>query len=552
VHILGISCYFHDAAAALLRDGELVAAAEQERFSRRKHDPDFPAEAIAFCLRTAGIMAAELDYVVFYEKPFRRFERLLVSALATYPRSRRLFRDAMAAWLGDKLWIKDLIRHRLSVPAARILFTEHHMSHAASAFYCSPFDEAAILTVDGVGEWATTLLATGRGNEIRPLREIHFPHSLGLLYSAFTAFHGFEVNEGEYKLMGFAGHGRPVYADRVRQVIHQSADGSFELDLDYFDFHASTARMYNCRFEALFEKPSADLAASVQMVTEEVLLGLARELHRATGLKRLCLAGGVALNSVANARIMRETPFQEVWVQPAAGDSGGALGAALYAAHAGLGLPRSFTMRHAYWGDAHAEGEIAAVLGQGSRHREENLIRRSAELLERGAVLGWVQDRFEWGPRALGNRSILADPRRAAMKSVLNEKIKRREPFRPFAPSVLTERAAEWFDLPPAGGYALPFMLCVANVPDPARKLLPAVTHVDGTARVQTVCRALNPRYHRLIEAFAERTGVPVLLNTSFNLAGEPIVNTPAEALSAWQRSGMDALVIGDYLVEKG
>jgi carbamoyltransferase len=551
VYILGISCYFHDAAAALLRDGELVAAAEQERFSRKKHDAGFPAEAIAFCLRAAGIPAGGLDYVVFYEKPFRRFERLLVSALATYPRSRRLFREAMAAWLGDKLWIKDLLRHRLGIPASRILFAEHHLSHAASAFYCSPFDEAAILTVDGVGEWATTLLATGRGNQIRPLREIHFPHSLGLLYSAFTAFHGFEVNEGEYKLMGLAAYGRPVFADRVRQIIRQSADGSFELDLDYFDFHTSPARMYNRKFEAIFEKPGADLAASVQSVTEEVLLGLARELHRATGLKRLCLAGGVALNSVANARIMRETPFEEVWVQPAAGDSGGALGAALYAAHAGLGLPRGFTMQHAYWGEAHARAEIAAVVGKDSRHSEESLIRRSVELLDSGAVLGWVQERFEWGPRALGNRSILADPRRTGMKSLLNEKIKRREPFRPFAPSVLSERAATWFDLPPAGVYATPFMLSIANVPDRARELLAAVTHVDGTARVQTVCRSVNPRYHRLIEAFGERTGVPVVLNTSFNLAGEPIVNTPAEALSAWQRSGMDALVIGDHLVER-
>jgi carbamoyltransferase len=445
VYILGISCYFHDAAAALLRDGQLVAAAEQERFSRRKHDAEFPFDAIAFCLRVAGIAAADLDYVVFYEKPFRRFERLLVSALGAYPRSRKLFRDAIVTWLGQKLWIKDLIRNRLGVLASRILFAEHHLSHAASAFYCSPFAEAAILTVDGVGEWATTLLATGRGTEIHPLREIHFPHSLGLLYSAFTAFLGFKVNDGEYKLMGLAAYGRPIYADRVRKLIRLSADGSFELNMDYFDFHASAARTYNSRFEALFGKADADVAASVQLVTEEVLLHLARELHRATGIKRLCLAGGVALNSLANARIMRETPFEEVWVQPAAGDSGGALGAALYATHAGLGLPRRFAMEHAYWGEEYGPEEIAAALGIRERRPDDVLLERAVELLDKGAVLGWVQGRFEWGPRSLGNRSILADPRRTGMKEILNRKIKRREAFRPFAPSVLDERVTEFF-----------------------------------------------------------------------------------------------------------
>ena len=558
MNILGISCYFHDAAAALVRDGELVAAAEEERFTRRKHDFSFPAHAIDFCLRAARIPAEALDYVVFYEKPFWKFERLLASALETYPHSRKLFREAMVSWLGDKLWIKDLIRARLGIPAARVLFAEHHLSHAASAFFCSPFDEAAILTVDGVGEWATTSLALGRGTEIRPLKEIRFPHSIGLLYSAFTAFLGFEVNEGEYKVMGLAAYGKPNYADRVRKLLRIAADGSFELSMDYFSFRHSPERMFNAKFEALFGpagRADANVAASVQLVTEEALLALARELHRETGLKRLCLAGGVALNSVANARIMRETPFEEVWVQPAAGDSGGALGAALYASHAALGLPRRLPMRHAYWGEEHAATAIERTLREaGVRCRclsEDRLIERTADLLDAGAVVGWTQGRFEWGPRALGNRSILADPRRAGMRELLNAKIKQRELFRPFAPSVSAGQAAEYFDVPPAGRHAAEFMLCVARVLPGAREVIPAVTHVDGTARVQTVTAAANPRYHRLIEGFANRTGVPVLLNTSFNLRGEPIVNTPAEALSAWQRSGIDALVIGDYLVER-
>jgi carbamoyltransferase len=559
VNVLGISCYFHDAAAALVRDGELVAAAEEERFTRRKHDARFPEHAIAFCLRAAGLDARDLDCAVFYEKPFQKFERLLVSSLEAYPRSGRLFREATISWLGDKLWVKDHIRKRLGIPASRILFAEHHLSHAASAFFCSPFEEAAILTVDGVGEWSTTLIAEGRGPRIRPLKEIRFPHSIGLLYSAFTAWLGFEVNEGEYKVMGLAAYGKPKYADRVRRLLRVSRDGSFELDLDYFDYHRTPARMFNGRFEALFGpagRQDPDVAASVQLVTEEAVLALAREAYAATGLGTLCLAGGVALNSVANARIMRETPFCDVWVQPAAGDSGGALGAALLASHAELGAPRRFTMCHAYWGERHGSGEVEGLLAsRGIAYRrlaEDELTDRAAALLAKGAVLGWVQDRFEWGPRALGNRSILADPRRGEMKDVLNRKIKRREPFRPFAPSVAAARAAKYFDIPAAGRHAAQFMLCVAPVREEVRAAIPAVTHVDGTARVQAVAEAANPRYYRLIEAFGDRTGVPVVLNTSFNLQGEPIVNTPAEALSAWERSGMDALVLGDCLVERG
>jgi carbamoyltransferase len=587
--ILGISCYFHDAAAALLRDGQLVAAAEEERFTRKKHDYGFPQHAIDFCLRAAGTAGPALDYVVFFEKPFVKFERLLLSCLQTFPRSRRLFQEAMVGWLADKLWIRNLIRTRLGVPASRILFSEHHLSHAASAFLCSPFDEAAILTVDGVGEWATASLGVGRGGQVRLLGEVRFPHSLGLLYSAFTAFLGFEVNEGEYKVMGMAPFGAPRYADAVRRLIRLEDDGSFELDMRYFAFHHSAERTFSERFVELFGPPRepglpfftgtsaapgaparpddgalarrnqhyADVAASIQLVVEEVLLRMARHAHRETGLRHLCLAGGVALNSVANGRLLREGPFEELYVQPAAGDAGGALGAALWVHHGLLGKPREFVMEHAAWGPGFGTAEIARALNEsGVVHRryddEALLLAEVARLLQAGRVIGWFQGRAEWGPRALGHRSILADPRRPEMKDVVNLKIKYREPFRPFAPSVLVERAAEYFTLPdPGRHYPARFMLYVADVAEGQRPAIPAVTHVDGTARLQTVWAATNPRYDALIRRFAEETGVPVLLNTSFNLKGEPIVNTPLDALSTFSRSEMDALVLGDCLVEK-
>jgi len=591
MHVLGISCYFHDAAAALLRDGALVAAAEEERFSRKKHDYEFPQRAIDFCLRTAGIAAGDLDWVVFFEKPFVKFERLLLTSLATFPRSHGVFREAMITWLGDKLWIKHLIRTRLGVPDDRILFSEHHLSHAASAFFCSPFEEAALLTVDGVGEWSTASLGVGRGTEIRLLREIRFPHSLGLLYSAFTAFLGFEVNEGEYKVMGMAPFGTPRHVDRVRKLIRQSADGSFELDMSYFSFHHSRSRTFNHRFVELFgpprdpganfftrssgypsyfgERPAefdaaareneryADIAASIQVVTEETLLGLARAAHRETGLRRLCLAGGVALNSVANGRILRETGFEELYIHPAAGDGGAAVGAALWGWHAVLGKPRGFVMEHASWGEAHDSDAAERFLREaGVAHEriddEEKLLERVVDRLQQGRVVGWSQGRFEWGPRALGHRSILADPRRADMKDIVNTKIKFREPFRPFAPSVLAEAAERYFDLPDAARhYPARFMLYVVPVRESAQALLPAITHVDGTGRLQTVREDTNPRYYRLIEAFGEATGVPVVLNTSFNLRGEPIVNTPAEAFNTFSASGMDVLVLGNCVVEK-
>jgi carbamoyltransferase len=591
MYILGISCYFHDAAAALLCDGQLIAAAEEERFTRKKHDYEFPQHAIAFCLRAGGIAAADVDYVVFFEKPFVKFERLLLSNMQTFPRSYRVFREAMVTWLSDKLWIKHHIQRHLGIPDSKILFSEHHLSHAASAFFCSPFEEAAILTVDGVGEWATASLGVGRGTDIQIRQEIRFPHSLGLLYSAFTAFLGFEVNEGEYKVMGMAPFGTPRYVDKVRQLIRLGGDGSFELNMDYFSFHYSTDRTFNHKFVDLFGPPRdpqayfftpasgypvyfgakpgnydelarqnvyyADVAASIQAVIEEALLHMAQHAYRETGMKRLCMAGGVALNSVANGKILRQTPFEEIYVQPAAGDGGGAVGAALYAYHMVLGKPRRFIMEHAYWGEEHGAGAIEAFLHeQGIPYRrfddEEKLLAHIVERLQAGRVIGWFQGRFEWGPRALGHRSILADPRRADMKDIVNVKIKFREPFRPFAPSVPAERTEEYFVLPEAARhYPGRFMLYVVDVRADKRHLIPAVTHVDGTGRLQTVHRGVSPRYYRLIDAFGQATGVPVILNTSFNLKGEPIVNTPREAFQTFTRSGMDVLVLGDHVIEK-
>jgi carbamoyltransferase len=590
MNVLGISCYFHDAAAALITDGRLIAAAEEERFTRKKHDYEFPQRAIDFCLRTAGILSRDLDYVVFFEKPFIKFERLLLSCLQTFPRSRKLFSEAMITWLGDKLWIRQLIQKRLETPTAKILFSEHHLSHAASSFFCSPFGEAAILTVDGVGEWTTASIGVGKGTDIKLLREIRFPHSIGLLYSAFTAFLGFEVNEGEYKVMGMAPFGKPRYIDKVRKLIHTSSDGSFELDMDYFCFHHSTEKMFNGKFERLFgtprdtkslfftptsgyppyfgEKPAnynqlakeneyyADLAASIQVVTEEVLLKLAQQACQETGLTKLCMAGGVALNSVANGRIIRETIAEELYVQPSAGDGGAAIGAALYAYHSVLGKPRNFLMEHAYWGEEHSSSAIAEFLhekGIGHEHfeDEDKLIERVVDYLENGKVIGWLQGRFEWGPRALGNRSILADPRRSNMKDIVNVKIKFREPFRPFAPSVLAEETKKYFALPGSGThYPARFMLYVVGVNKDMQESLPAITHVDGTGRLQTVHKDSNPRYYKLIKTFGEATGVPVVLNTSFNLKGEPIVNKPKEAFHTFSQSGMDVLVLGDYIVE--
>ncbi len=589
--ILGISCYYHDAAAALLRDGQLVAAAEEERFSRIKHDYGFPHNAIGYCLEAGGIRGADLDYVVFFEKPFRKLDRILMTVLQTYPQSWKVFRESLISWMIDKLWVRGTLEAELGVPREKVLFCEHHLSHAASAFLCSPFEEAAILTVDGVGEWVTGTWGTGRGNNIQLFKQIEFPHSLGLLYSAFTAFLGFEVNEGEYKVMGMAPYGQPRYVDKVWKLVHQNSDGSFSLDMDYFCFHRSTEKTFNGRFEQLFgdprppklhfftkntgypkyygEPPSnheelcrlnqhyADIAASIQRVTEELLLGMAQHVHRQTGLKRLCIAGGVGLNSVANGRILRETPFEELYVQPAAGDGGGALGAALWAYHMLLGKPRNFTMKHAYWGRDYSSGEIRSFLeGNHIRYRlvedDDLLFDEVVDRLTQGKVVGWFQGRFEWGPRALGNRSILADARNPEMKDIVNAKIKFREPYRPFAPSVLAECAESYFDLPGAARhYPARYMLYVVPVRESKQSVVPAITHVDGTGRLQTVFREESPRYYRLIERFGQATGVPVVLNTSFNLKGEPIVNTPANAFNTFSKSEMDALVLENFLVEK-
>lgn len=592
MYILGVSCYYHDSAAALLKDGELVAAAQEERFSRKKHDNGFPALAIDFCLRKAGITSADLEYVVFYEKPFVKFERILLTILNSFPRSRDVWREAMFVWLPEKLWIKTKLQQHLGLDAKKVLFCDHHMSHAASAFYASPYDEAAVLTIDGVGEWTTTTLGKAHANwngdganEITLFEEQRFPHSLGLLYSAFTAFLGFQVNEGEYKVMGMAPYGRPIFEDKVRKLIELGADGGFHLNMDYFSFHHSATHTYNGRFTDLFGEqrpPSddfftmatnperaderhamernqyyADVAASIQVVTEDAILRMARHLHEKTGLKKLVMAGGVALNSVANFKVLKETPFEEIYIQPAAGDDGGALGAALWAYHTVLGHPRKMVMKDAYWGEEYSPAEIREFLESSGIPYEHipddsRMIERVTDALTHGQVAGWFQGRFEWGPRALGNRSILADPRRSEMKNIVNTKIKYREPFRPFAPVVLEDRAPEYFDFPDVEKqYPARFMLMVSPVKEAKRADIPAVTHEGGTGRLQTVDRATNARYYDVIKCFGEATGVPVLLNTSFNLRGEPIVTTPANAWNTFSKSGLDLLVMGPYLVRK-
>ncbi|MFQ5409748.1 MAG: carbamoyltransferase [Anaerolineales bacterium] len=593
MYVLGVSCYYHDAAAALLHDGLLVAAAEEERFSRKKHDYAFPEHAIRFCLEQVGIAGSDVDYVVFYEKPLVKFERILTTTLGTYPKGWRVFREAMISWFNEKLWIKGQLMSQLRVPANRVLFVDHHVSHAASAFFCSPFEEAALLTVDGVGEWTTAALGrgtadwTGGGSSSVSLdSEIRFPHSIGLLYSAFTAFLGFRVNSGEYKVMGMAPYGEPKYRDRVEQVVRLEADGSFRLNMDYFEFTHSTEQTFSRKFIDLLGAPRtpeaefftalthpkrdhpdwsdavaqrnqyyADVAASIQRTTEEMLLRMANEAHQRTGLSKLCMAGGVALNSVANGRILQETPFEEVFIQPAAGDSGGALGAALYAYHVLLGQPRKFVMEHAYWGKAYGEDEIERVLReQGLKYEhlsDDALTDRVVDALQREQVVALYQGRFEWGPRALGNRSILADPRSAAMKEVVNTKIKFREPFRPFAPVVLEDRAANYFELAqPERHFPARYMLMVKRFRDGKGEQVGAVNHM-GTGRLQTVRREWNPRYFDIVHKFGDATGVPIVLNTSFNLRGEPIVTTPANALWTFTNSGIDRLVLENFLVSK-
>ncbi len=569
MNILGLSFDYHDAAAALVVDGVPVAAAPEERFSRLKHDRRLPARSIEFCLKRAGLSAGDLDAVVFYEKPFRKLSRILAGAVSTFPSSGALFRRAMGAWIDERLWVGPRIESALGVAPEKILYCEHHLSHAASAFLCSPYDDAATLTVDGVGEWATA--AVGRGSRA-PFRlsldaELRYPHSLGLLYSAFTAYLGFEVNEGEYKVMGLAPYGTPRFADAIRKMIEPFVDGSFRLDLDWFAFHRDPARAFSEKFVEAFgparapesgdpagDKRLCDVAASVQLVCEELMLGLAREARRRTGSPNLCLAGGVALNAVSNERLLREAGFDSIWIQPASGDAGGALGAALYAAHALGGSPARYEMRSVALGPEHPAAEAAEVLKAAGlpfveTRGEDDLCERVSGLLADGKVVGWHQGRSEWGPRALGQRSILADPRPAAMKDTLNAKIKFRELYRPFAPSICAGAASEWFDLPrdPAPD-PYRFMLATAKTRPDRRDRLAAVTHVDGSSRVQAIDPAQSPLFHRLAEQMGRVTGVPATLNTSFNLKGEPIVETPADAVATFLASGMDALAVGPFL----
>ncbi len=592
--ILGISAFYHDSAAALVSDGEIVAAAQEERFTRKKHDPGFPHQAVEFCLRQAGIDFHGLDYVVFYDKPFLKFERLLETYLAFAPRGFGSFKMAVPLWLREKLFQKDLLRKEMKALGNghydynnRLLFTEHHLSHAASAYYPSPYDEAAVLTMDGVGEWATTSLAIGRGHKLEITKEIHFPHSLGLLYSAFTYYTGFKVNSGEYKVMGLAPYGEPRFAKLIfDNLIDVKPDGSFKLNLDYFDY-CTGLTMTNEKFDKLFGAPprksevlltqrEMDLAASVQVVLEDVMLRLTRSLAAETGMKNLCLAGGVALNCVANGKILRDGHFEDVWIQPAAGDAGGALGAALAAYHSFLGKERKSpkgkdTMKGSYLGPQFEQSDIEKRLtAAGAKFtvlEGDALIDACAEALASEKALGWFQGRMEFGPRALGGRSILGDPRSPRMQSTLNLKVKYRESFRPFAPSVLREDCAEWFELDSDS----PYMLLVADVVKNRRREMtaeeqklfgiqklnvprsdiPAVTHVDYSARVQTVHPDTNPRYHALLQKFKQRTGCPVLVNTSFNVRGEPIVGSPEDAFRCFMGTDIEVLVVGNCLLKK-
>jgi carbamoyltransferase len=561
MNVLGISCFYHDSAAALLRDGVVVAACQEERLSRKKHDSDFPSRAIKYVLAEAGLRPDELDAVGFYDKPLLKFERMLSTYIATFPRSFNSFRKAIPVWLHEKLWVPSIIRKELKPYKGPIFFAEHHMSHAASCFLLSPFEEAAILTVDGVGEWATASFGVGRGTDIQMFKEIRFPHSLGLLYSAFTYYLGFKVNSAEYKVMGLAPYGKPVHYDRImKEMVRLNEDGSFKLNMDYFSYDYGLT-MTNGRFDDFFggppRKPETwmterefDIAASVQKVCEEVVLSMARHLHRETGLRRLCMAGGVALNCVANGKVIRETPMKELFVQPAAGDAGGAVGVAHYIYNTLGKKPRGKPWTHAYLGPAYEDPAIREYLeGQRAGYEvlaDRHLVEKTARLIAEGNVVGWFQGRMEFGPRALGGRSILADPRDPKMRDTLNMKIKFREGFRPFAPSVLADKASEWFEIDGDS----PYMLLVAQVPQ-QKRVIPSVTHVDGSARLQTVTRAESPLYYDLIAEFGRLTGVPVVINTSFNVRGEPIVCTPHDAYLCFMRTNMDYLVLGHHLLAK-
>jgi carbamoyltransferase len=592
--VLGISAYYHDSAAALIIDGEIAAAAQEERFTRKKHDPGFPSHALDYCLQEGRISLDDIDYIAFYDKPLLKFERLLETYLAFAPRGFKSFSMAIPVWLKEKLFLNNLLtkalqpRGRRKDLDQRILYSEHHLSHAASAFFASPFEEAAVLTMDGVGEWATTSLAHGKGNQLEVLREIHFPHSLGLLYSALTYYTGFKVNSGEYKVMGLAPYGRPTFAPLILEhLLDLKPDGTFRLNLDYFDY-CTGLTMTNGKFDALFGAPprkpeqrltqrEMDLAASIQAVTEEVVLRLTRSVAQSTGLKKLCLAGGVALNCVANGKVLRDRRFDDIWIQPAAGDAGGALGAAFVAYHMYKDQPRKLPteggdlMKGSYLGPSYAQADCEARLRAAGANftvpDEVSMTNACAQALADGKALGWFQGRMEFGPRALGGRSILGDARSPTMQSVLNLKVKYRESFRPFAPSVLRERVVDWFDI----DHDSPYMLLVADVVEGRRKHMsdaeqalfgieklnvprsdiPAVTHIDYSARIQTVHEQTNPRYHALISRFEQLTGCPVIVNTSFNVRGEPIVCTPEDAFRCFMGTEIEVLAVGNCLLRK-
>ena len=562
MNILGISCYYHDAGAALVRDGELVAAAEEERFNRQKHYSGFPEQAVRYCLREAGITIDQVDYIGFYEKPLVKFNRILETILGYWPFSYGAWLKAMPLWLAHRLHIGREIQTKLGTDK-EILYCQHHLSHAASAFLVSPFEEAVIITADGVGEWTTTAWGVGRGNRIEIKKELRFPHSVGLLFSAITAYLGFRVNDAEWKVMGLAPYGKPTYVDRFREVVDIKDDGSIRLNLKYFAHGYSTTRTFNARWEKLFGRPQRpreseltdfhrDIAHSGQKIVEEIMVKMAAHMHRETGLENVCLAGGVGLNCVANWRILQESGFKSIFIQPAAGDSGGALGTAFYIYNSVLDNRRTFRMEHGCWGPSFTDTEIEAALKRaGATYAivddEDELLERTARMIAEGKVVGWFQGRLEFGPRALGSRSLLADPRDPKMKDVINAKVKFREAFRPFAPSVLKEHAHEYFEVPP--GMDLPYMLLVPKVRKDKRSVIPAVTHEDGTGRVQTVTEEQNGRYYRLIRVFERLTGVPVVINTSFNIRGEPIVCTPHDAYNTFVNTGIDALVMGNCVV---
>jgi carbamoyltransferase len=591
MRILGISAFYHDSAAAIVEDGRIVAAAQEERFTRKKHDASFPRQAIAYCLEAAGTRLSDIDHVAFYDKPFLKFERLLETYIALAPRGFRSFQMALPLWLKEKLFQKSLLRRKLlefdeGFASERLLFTEHHLSHAASAFYPSPFDKAVVLTMDGVGEWATTSAAIGQGNELEIFQEIHFPHSLGLLYSAATYYTGFKVNSGEYKVMGLAPYGQPKYAQLILdRVIDLKSDGSFRLDMSYFDY-CTGLTMTSDRFAALFGQPARspdqlltpfhmDVAASIQAVLEEIVLRLTRSLASRSGVRNLCLAGGVALNCVANSKVLQDGKFDKIWIQPAAGDAGGAVGAALAAFHQFKGGKRIVAARDgmsgAFLGPEFAQADIEKRLAaSGARFEvlsEDGMIETTAKALADQLAVAWFQGRMEFGPRSLGARSILGDPRSPSMQKNLNLKVKYRESFRPFAPAVLREDVAEWFELDSDS----PYMLIVADVRGDKRRLMsaedealfgidklnvarsdiPAVTHVDYSARIQTVSADTNPRFHRLLEQFKALTGCPVLVNTSFNVRGEPIVCTPEDAFRCFMGNELDVLVVGNCVLRK-